>query len=359
MPSLPNIGNYGSGQTINLAMKNVDCVSLDADLVSLTDLVVNGNVVDLVQMETDITDQGGRLTTAEGEIDTLQTDVTTLQTQTQLLSSTDLQATFNGQLETNGFIYAIGDVTAQGNCLFKGGEGRFYPNTTTNLGTSRIRIYDRNPTGGSYNILNLDNRYMGTSYNCECVIETEKVGVAGDAPLVFKTSSTERLRIGDTTMVSTLPLNITYVRQSAPSVHVRKFGTAWTPAAGSNVPCKFDTLVFSDNEVIGYTAASGIFTNNDTIPRVVQINFHILFNGNSTTQDQRGIYIYSGASNSPALANVGYCNVPSNLTTKTTGLSTSCLIKLAVGGTFLPYLFYSSTATTTINTDSYISVHAL
>lgn len=78
MPSLPNIGNYASGQTINLSMKNVDCVNLDADVVSCTDLVVDGTTFDLADITSDIsalqtktqylTSSGGNSTALSGSL---------------------------------------------------------------------------------------------------------------------------------------------------------------------------------------------------------------------------------------------------------------------------------------------------
>ena len=159
MPSLPNIGSYGceSNATVtatadvvatvtstetstvtatadvvatvtstetstvnqNVYVKNIDAVSVDADLVSATVLVINGNTVDVAAIEDslsslnnrvdvvegDVIALDGRLDTAEASIGTLQGQMTTANAnistlQGQMTTANTNISTLQGQMTT-------------------------------------------------------------------------------------------------------------------------------------------------------------------------------------------------------------------------------------------------------------------
>lgn len=106
IPSLPNLSNYGgsAASTLNLSMKNIDCVSLDADLISFHDIVVDGEVVNFPEVIQSIS-------LLQEEVDALDTKTTALETRTEEIETKtqNLTAVAGGTTNTGTFT-STGDI---------------------------------------------------------------------------------------------------------------------------------------------------------------------------------------------------------------------------------------------------------
>lgn len=100
MPSLPNISGYSNtGGITNFNIKNLDVVSLDADLVSTADLVIDGVTVDYAKVVADITDLDTRVDTIETHFPTVDAKVN--MEVTGDVSCEDIVATGNATIGTS------------------------------------------------------------------------------------------------------------------------------------------------------------------------------------------------------------------------------------------------------------------